>query len=74
LPPRARVVSTPEDFTVEHRCFRVSRRTVVRGQNIAVTTDYQRTCTELGVEDYPDVRRLAQRANTQLQADIVYQP
>lgn len=73
-PSGGRVVRTPEDFTIEHACFRVSRTTVTRGRRATVTIDYRRTCAEVSAEDYPELRRLAQRAQNQLQADVVISP
>lgn len=74
LPARARVVRTPEPFRIEHRCFRMTRTTQVQGRVVTVTTDYERTCPEIPPEEYPEVRRLAQRASSQLNADVVFTP
>lgn len=71
LPARGRIVRTPEDFEIEHRCFSVSRRTVTRGRRATVTVEYRRTCPEIAPEEYAEVRRLAQRAVNQLQSEIV---
>lgn len=73
-PPRGRIVRTPPDFTIEHECFRVSRRSVTRGRRATVTIDYARTCAEISPEQYPEFRRQAQRAATQLQDDVVFRP
>ncbi len=71
VPARARVVRAPEDFSIEHACFSVSRRTVTRGRRATVTIEYQRTCPEVSPDDYGELRRLAQRAANQLQSEIV---
>ena len=73
-PRGGRIVRAPDDFTVEHPCFRVSRQSVTRGRSATVTIDYTRTCTDVSPEDYPELRRQAQRASTQLQAEVVIAP
>ncbi len=71
VPAGGRIVRTPEDFSIEHACFSVSRRTVTRGRRATSTIDYQRSCPEIPPESYAEVRRLAQRAANQLQSEIV---
>lgn len=73
-PAGGRIVRTPDDFTVEHPCFRVSRQSRTRGRTATVTIDYTRTCTDVSPEDYPELRRQAQRAQNQLQAEVVIRP
>ncbi len=73
-PPRGRITRTPDDFTVEHPCFSVSRRSVTRGRVATVTIEYSRTCTDVAPDDYPELRRQAQRAANQLQAEVVITP
>lgn len=71
VPAGGRIVRTPEDFSIEHACFSVSRRTVTRGRRATITIEYARTCSEVSPEDYGELRRLAQRAANQLQSEIV---
>lgn len=73
-PAGGRIVRTPDDFTVEHPCFSVSRQSRTRGRTATVTIDYTRTCTDVAPEDYPELRRQAQRAANQLQAEVVIRP
>lgn len=74
VPRGGRIVRTPDDFTIEHDCFRISRTTVTRGRTATVTIDYSRSCPEISPDDYPEFRRQAQRAATLLQDEIVFTP
>jgi transglutaminase-like putative cysteine protease len=73
-PRGGRIVRVPEDFAVEHPCFALSRRTETRGRTATVTYEYARTCAEVSPEDYPELRRRAQRAANQLEDDVVVAP
>ncbi|MBX3275886.1 MAG: hypothetical protein KF729_36850 [Sandaracinaceae bacterium] len=70
-PRDGRIARVPQDFTVEHACFRVARRSELRGRNATITVEYARTCTEVAPEDYPELRRQAQRAAALLQDEVV---
>ncbi|MGF1465016.1 MAG: transglutaminase domain-containing protein [Sandaracinaceae bacterium] len=70
-PPRGRVARAPRSFEVEHPCFTMSRQTVERAQRVELTMTFERTCTEIAPDDYPEFRRLAQQASNQLQAEVV---
>ncbi len=71
-PAGGRITRVPEDFTIEHDCFRVSRRSQLRGRTASVTVDYSRSCPEVSPEAYPEFRRQAQRAATLLQDEVVF--
>ena len=72
-PPGGRIARAPADFEIEHPCFTVSRHTVTRGRRATVTIATTRTCAEVAPEDYPELRRLAQSASNQLEADLVFE-
>lgn len=73
-PPGGRIVRAPEDVEVEHPCFTLSRRTETRGRTATVVLDYERRCAEVPPEDYPELRRQAQRAANLLEDYVVVQP
>ncbi|MCA9608962.1 MAG: transglutaminase domain-containing protein, partial [Myxococcales bacterium] len=71
-PRTGRITRVPEDFTIEHDCFRVARRSQLRGRTATVTVEYSRSCPEIAPEAYPEFRRQAQRAATLLQDEVVF--
>ncbi len=72
-PRDGRIVRVPEDFTIEHDCFTVSRRSQLRGRTATVTVEFSRSCPEISPEAYPELRRQAQRAATLLSDEVVFE-
>ncbi|HHH31060.1 MAG TPA: hypothetical protein ENK57_22315 [Polyangiaceae bacterium] len=73
VPRGGRIVRVPEDFSIEHECFTVSRRSQTHGRRATVTVEYSRTCPDISPELYPEFRRQAQRASTRLQDEVVFE-
>ena len=74
-PPGGRIVRAPQSFSVEHPCFSVTRRSSVRGRVATITLETEVTCSEVSSEDYPELRRQAQRAATQLNgSEVILRP
>ncbi len=71
-PRGGRIVRVPEDFSIEHECFTLTRRSQTRGRRATVTVEYERTCPEISPEMYPEFRRQAQRAATLLHDEVVF--
>jgi tetratricopeptide (TPR) repeat protein len=62
----------PADFSVEHACFTVSRKTEAKGAKVTVKTFYKNTCPEIAPADYPAFRAAVQKAVAKAQDNIVF--
>ncbi|MCB9592329.1 MAG: hypothetical protein H6719_06325 [Sandaracinaceae bacterium] len=71
-PRDGRIVRVPADFTIEHECFTISRRSTMRGRTANVVVEFSRSCPDISPEVYPEFRRQAQRAATLLQDEVVF--
>jgi tetratricopeptide (TPR) repeat protein len=60
IPKGTRFVHLPSDFTVNHTCFSVQRKTTAKGRMATIHYEFVRTCTRVEVEDYPAYREKVQ--------------
>src|SRR6185369_978735 len=56
LPDKYAPTHVPPDFSVEHRCFTLSRKVETKGTHVSIRTRYQNGCAEIAPGDYPAFR------------------
>ncbi len=62
----------PPDFSVEHPCFSLSRKTETRGTHVVVRSSFRNTCAEVAPADYPAFRAAVQKAVARAQDTVVF--
>ncbi len=72
LPEGHQVVHAPKDFTVEDRCFTLSRRAKVEPRKVVLHVEYTRRCTDVAVADYAAYRDAVQLAVHHFTDDLVF--
>jgi hypothetical protein len=72
LRPGDRLVHAPPDFTVEHACFSVKRRSRAAEAKLSVRVDYVRRCSNVSVAEYPEFRDAVQRVVRSFDDEIVF--
>jgi tetratricopeptide (TPR) repeat protein len=74
LGDKQRPAHVPADFTVEHPCFAVARRTESKGTHVVVHTRFKNTCAEVGPAEYPAFRAAVQKVLAKMEDAIVFTP
>jgi tetratricopeptide (TPR) repeat protein len=74
LGDKQRPSHVPADFSVEHPCFTLTRKTEAKGTHVVVHTKYRNTCAEIAPADYPAFRAAVQKALAKTQDAIVFTP
>jgi hypothetical protein len=64
----------PPDFSVEHACFSIARKTESKGAHVVVRSTYKNTCAEIAPADYPVFRAAVQKAVARAQDSVVFGP
>jgi hypothetical protein len=64
----------PDDFKVEHACFRVERKSEVKGRHVLVRTSFRNACAEIAPADYPAFRAAVQKVAAYERDKIVFGP
>jgi tetratricopeptide (TPR) repeat protein len=72
LPDGFAVTHAPKDFSVEHACFTISRKSKVEGRRLTEKLQYSRRCTDVSVGEYVAFRDAVQAALHQFNDDLVF--
>ncbi len=67
-----RLVEKPSPVEVVDPCFKVRRTVTGDSATITLEDDFEQTCTEVSVADYPRFRAAMDRARSQLDAAVVF--
>jgi hypothetical protein len=62
----------PVDFSVEHPCFTISRKSEAKGAHVTIRTSYRNTCPEIAPADYPAFRAAVQKAVAREHDNIIF--
>lgn len=64
----------PADFSVEHPCFKIDRKSELKGRRVIVRSTFRNACPEVAPADYPAFRAAVQKAASHAKDKLVFGP